>query len=411
MPLEKGKSKKAFEHNIETEMKHGKPQDQALAIAYSVKRKAGKKKRMAEGGTVKSEDAPPSAKHESRPMPKRMDDSGKAPKNDQWLDQPTVAQARKPSRTPLSEPGMVSSSIIKPRGIDALGRLKDEERHMQSSMAPASPKEQPSKAMDEMDAKKKGPSVPALHMKRMAEGGMINDKVSMRAAEQDEDPSMSPLDGEQDSKQPSDDYMAGYMAGRYAQGGQVDTELDTQIARPDMGHGAIIWKPGKAEGGMIERGDLDKAQSEAQDEESKMQSEHEAQHESENPPRQPMKAKMVDEDSMYAEGGDIDLDEMEDEKHSSIAAAIMAKRDKKLKMAEGGEVDLSRNADEDPNEEDQMSFEALKKENYSESPGLHELDYDADSGNPGDKREEDEENEHDMIGSIRRKMSMKRQFR
>lgn len=43
MPLDKGKSKKAFSKNIKTEMAAGKPQKQAVAIAYSVKRK-GKKK-------------------------------------------------------------------------------------------------------------------------------------------------------------------------------------------------------------------------------------------------------------------------------------------------------------------------------------------------------------------------------
>ena len=39
MPLDKGKSKKAFTKNIKTEIKAGKPQKQAVAIAYSVKRK------------------------------------------------------------------------------------------------------------------------------------------------------------------------------------------------------------------------------------------------------------------------------------------------------------------------------------------------------------------------------------
>jgi len=45
MPLNKGKSKKAFSQNVETEMAAGKPQKQAVAIAYSVKRggKKGKK--------------------------------------------------------------------------------------------------------------------------------------------------------------------------------------------------------------------------------------------------------------------------------------------------------------------------------------------------------------------------------
>ncbi len=46
MPLKKSKSKKAMGENIKKEMKDGKPQKQAVAIAYATKRKAeGKKPR------------------------------------------------------------------------------------------------------------------------------------------------------------------------------------------------------------------------------------------------------------------------------------------------------------------------------------------------------------------------------
>ncbi|GAS72853.1 hypothetical protein NGUA41_00858 [Salmonella enterica] len=42
MPLKKGKSKKIIGENVATEIKAGKPKDQAIAIAMS---KAGKKKK------------------------------------------------------------------------------------------------------------------------------------------------------------------------------------------------------------------------------------------------------------------------------------------------------------------------------------------------------------------------------
>lgn len=45
MPLKKSTSKKAFGENVKAEMKAGKPQKQAVAIAYSVKRKAAKGKK------------------------------------------------------------------------------------------------------------------------------------------------------------------------------------------------------------------------------------------------------------------------------------------------------------------------------------------------------------------------------
>jgi len=48
MPLVKGmkaKSRKGFSKNVETEMKAGKPQKQAVAIAYSESKQSKKKKK------------------------------------------------------------------------------------------------------------------------------------------------------------------------------------------------------------------------------------------------------------------------------------------------------------------------------------------------------------------------------
>jgi len=43
MPLKKSASEKAFTENLKREIGAGKPQKQALAIAYSVQREAAKK--------------------------------------------------------------------------------------------------------------------------------------------------------------------------------------------------------------------------------------------------------------------------------------------------------------------------------------------------------------------------------
>ena len=45
MPLVKSKSKEAFKKNVKAEIQAGKPRKQAVAIAYSVQRKAKKEKK------------------------------------------------------------------------------------------------------------------------------------------------------------------------------------------------------------------------------------------------------------------------------------------------------------------------------------------------------------------------------
>ena len=45
MPLVKSPTPKAFNKNVTAEVKAGRPQKQAVAIAYSVKRQAEKKKK------------------------------------------------------------------------------------------------------------------------------------------------------------------------------------------------------------------------------------------------------------------------------------------------------------------------------------------------------------------------------
>ena len=582
MPLIQGKSKKAFGENVGAEMHAGKPQKQALAIAYSIKRKNQHKKhkKMAKGGEVRED----SARSESRPMPdKEYNDSVmanhnknmKALKEDDWTDNPTVKQAQKPSKTKLSRPKLVGSDAFSVRYKDEI----DADLDRIDSEYPESDKAQPKKSYDEQGPNRQGPKVRDMEDEHVTHGKPYKMETehddAMDEAEPDMKKTQSPL-------------------GRYAQGGQVDED------RPDVGWGKIIFKakggtvggaktsttgnktktggsnPGGASTGgagtvtittgkvppkginisnvggktaarnaggmdpsdkddddtMMARGgpimqpedhgdELMERDDEAHLESMESPSEDEGasdarMRDEEGQDRQgPEVSDMEDEHSTgrkpYYMGGpavkkdhpheqyndaeaneddDMELNaahdehspddsemqpehEEEEERHNSIAAAIMAKRDrmhaaidsgahdmdeaarmasggsvesgsKDMNMADGGDVigrrdsmfdmaakrkpsairshdsiysddsdqaDLSRNADEDANEEDQTSFNALRKENYSESAGLKQLDSPRDSAQHGDDEEEDSENKHDMISAIRSKMNKHRQFR
>lgn len=360
MPLMPGKSKKAFSENVATEMKHGKPQPQALAIAYSVKRKNGKKK-MAEGGMVNE-----SAKSEHRPMPDERDkdsaevsrNSGKkASSEDSWTDQPTVKQAQKPSLTRLSRPRMVGSDAFSVRTREEV----DADMDRMDSMPPESPEAQPPKKYDEEDAAKSGPKVPDMqdehsnHRKPYAKGGMINEEVSIKDADEDHAEHPAGLESDDDEMSPPEKE---FMAGHFAEGGEVSPEDEEMEEHHSSITAAIMAKRDRMKA-MIDSGAMD---------------EDHAVH-------------------GYAEGGEVNG-------HDSIYA-----------HPEEDQADLSRNAEEDANMEDQSSFDALRKENYSESAGLDALDNPHNSSLHGAPREDDEENKHDMISAIRSKMNMRRQFK
>ena len=110
MPLIKSKSDKAFKQNIKAEIAAGKPQKQAVAIAYDVKRRAGKK--MADGG-----------------MTDDMPDQAAAPAPAPVQAAPMPAPAPTPSPAPQNAPAAASAPAPAPSGpssMDYLGKMKRE---------------------------------------------------------------------------------------------------------------------------------------------------------------------------------------------------------------------------------------------------------------------------------------------
>jgi hypothetical protein len=431
MPLSQGKSKKAFSKNVATEMNAGKPMKQSLAIAYSVKKANSKKKKMAEGGSVRDEKRPmPDDLHDDKVMA-NQNRGNKAAKDDSWTDRSTVVQAQSNNgRTvkPIKQPKMVPSNAFSVR-------MRDEEADLQDSAGVNDgPQRQPLERDNEEGPDRQGDEVPDMqdehstHRKPYAKGGMIDDMDHPSKHD------MQPDDSGIQEKERHD-----------------ESDLEAMEA------------PSEDEGAMDAHKDDEMDQDASGDDVPDMEHEH-------SNGRKP-----------YAFGGSID-DEAEEEHHDSIAAAIMARRermhaeidsgahdmDSAVKMAEGGNVsnsdkiinrnikrssdpelakknikdfqesankkpkkyaeggdihshdsiysddssqaDLSRNADEDANEEDQLSFNALRKENYNESEGLAKLDSPRDSNEYGDDREDESENKHDKISAIRARMNMKRQF-
>lgn len=426
MPLHKGKSEKAFKENIKTEMEHGKPQKQALAIAYSVKRKAAKKK--ASGGTVESgsrdmnlaEGGEINAKNERRPMPDNTyDDAKMASQNrhmksngeDGWTDKPTEKQAMandvRGKKLPIKRPRMVPTDAFSTRMYDAEGNLEE-------SAKPGPYDAKPPKDLDEEGAKRQGPKVPDMqdehstHRKPYAKGGMIDEMnhPSKHLMEKYGDEYNNPMRDDQPSE------SEGEMLARHR------NELNAAGYGPDVPDMEPEHSTGRkpyAGGGKIQDDEAN------EDHDMEMNPAHD-------------KHSMDDSEDQPKE-------EHDDEHENSIAAAIMAKKskhpaamsdsdiDEMLYLYEGGDItehsgeilshdsidsddsdmaDMSRNHDEDANEEDQLSYNALRKENYNDSD--LDIENPRDAAMKSDNEEMDSHDEHDMVGEILKKMKAKRQF-
>lgn len=335
MPLMQSKSKKAFEHNMKSEMEAGKPKKQSLAIAYSIKRKP---KKMWGGGSTDPKPTPSpdtstdkglasirkafgGKAHGGMLKRKKYADGGKIPMSaqDERLED-QVADAMTPEEMDMlkhqyARGGEVPASAIDESMEDVDDMYKSESQDMIKRRAAPSglPKNWQEESMTGIDDAYT-PEEMDMMRKKFSDGGELNPSLAMSRK----------VPGDDVEMQPKDHGMELY---------EREDEDDIMGRMPPSGYG-----------------------------------------------KQPPAA--------YDE---------------SPSEAIMRKR----KYADGGEVDLAWNAREDFNNEDQMSFNALRKENYSETPGLDQLDSPRDSNLHG--HELPDEDEYDMADSIRKKIKYRRE--
>jgi len=311
----------------------------------------------------------------------RHNKGDKVPLNDEWTSRVTEKQAMandvKGKKLPIKRPRMVPSDAFSTR-------LYNEEGQLEESARPGPYGEQPPMHDDEEGPKRQGPKVRDMQ------------------------------DEHSTHRKP------------YTKGGEVEQQDYDHKAQNKYEDDLLDLPPSEDEGMSMAMDDDEEGQ------------------DRQGPPVSDMEREHSNGMKPYARGGKVSpKDEMDEEHHNSIAAAIMSRRDRlhaeidsgahdldtAAMMAEGGEIledsgdilshgsmdsdnsdqaDMSRNHDEDANEEDQASWNALRKENYNDS----DLDVDSnmDSGQHGDEREDQEENKHDMVSSIRKKMKSKRQF-
>ncbi len=448
MPLIKSSKKSALRKNIATEMQaHPDERKKNLAIAYSVQRAAKHRAKKASGGTVESgsrdmnmaEGGEINAKNARRPMPEnRYDDKkmisknsgNKPPKHDSWTDNSTVTQAQANNGKkilPIKRPRMVPSDAFSTRLYDKEGNLQESER-------PGPYGAQPEADYDETGPNHQGPEVRDMQDEHSTKTKPYKKEIEDQYAQDVAEADMK-------------------RANAYAKGGEVE-ESDYDASPNKYEDDLLDLPPSEDEGATMAMSDNETDPDRDGPEVPDMEDEHSTDRKpyagggrigdtedniDDDMELNPAHGKYSKDDS---EAQPEDEEHIEDE--DSIAAAIMAKKkresrmsdsdmDEMLRLYEGGDItrhsgkilshdsidtdedadqaDLSRNADEDANEEDQLSFNALRKENYSESDGLDELDNPEDSAQTSDDEEMDSHDDHDMVSAIRKRMNAKRQFK
>lgn len=336
----KSKSKKAFSDNVATEMDSGKPQKQALAIAYSVKRRAPKKK-MAQGGKVSTKEDETNANDMS-------DEAAK----DRASESPKMAKGGM-----YAEGGEVDISAA------------NEKRPM--------PDDEHGDSHEASRVKPRGPRGPTWH---------FNDDQDQIGPSKSEAP-----------KAPADDNWQneGHRTTLNANDSvemNMEKESSTDPKHINKDHDLDIADARYAEGGEVNFHDESRANTENANDMREMNMEKES---------------SSDPMSINAHHGE-DIEDALLMAAGGVVDTIMERKRRAKMYAEGGQVDLSRNADEDANFEDQQSFDAIRKENYSETPGLDALDSPMDSNLHSPEHEEEDINDRSIVDSIRRKAKKNR---
>lgn len=302
--------------NISQEMNAGKPQKQAIAIAYNIQRK-NKKKKMADGGEVRAASSMPN-EDEMQPRSMAMLDG-----HEHESSQELVA----------NDESMAGNSIDRARTARDMAIAKAHSEYHDARVKLANGGEIGDEGAIDADSED-AMEMDMLHKRKMAFGG----EVDMR----DESMAENSID---DAASERDENMLDSKPRRHSPELRANDEHHVdEDDQDDM------------EMGMLH---------------SKAQ------------PDEYSKNGLIN----YAKGGMVDN--------------IMKKR----RMADGGEVDLDHNSDTELNNEDQMSFDAARKRTYYDAKSQME-DQPMDSNEHGDDLKD--EDEHDMVDSIRKKMKSKR---